>query len=177
MGLMKKRKNKNPTAEQQNSQVTVQPISADTIPVEISEQEIPQSIKDFAQKCKDNFDEGTLSWLIRFNYVSFLLYIIHIGCNIYWLNYFYNKGDMWYFGCTLAFWLIPAGSATLTSFLFYNPGWPINQNQDTFDPRDYLPEKESNFSFYMKWFLGLFCPIPRYDPELINLTKLSCELK
>lgn len=170
---MKKRKTKNPTAEQQNSQVTVQPISADAIPVEI-EQEIPQPIKDFAQKCKDNFDRGTLNRLIGLNCFSFILYIIHIGCNIYWLITYYTKGDMWYFWCTLAFWLIPAIIMIIRSFLFYNPGWPINQNEDTFDPRDYLPEKESNFSFNMKWFLCLFCPIPRYDPELINLTKLSC---
>lgn len=172
MGLVKKRKNKNSTAEQQNSQVTAQPLSGDTSPVDISQQEeteILQSTKDFAQKCKDNFNEGTLNWFIGFNCFSLLLYIFHILTNICSLYHFHTKGDGWYFWCTLAFWLITAGGATLTSFLFYNPGWPETHYEGPFDPRDHLPEEESNFSFKMKWFLGLFCPIPRYDPELNSI--------
>lgn len=166
MGLVKKRKNKNSTAEQQNSQVTALPLSSDTSPVEISQKEktleILQSAKDFAKKCKDNFEEGTLNWLIGFNCLSLLLYIFHILTNICSLYHFHTKGDNWYFRCTLAFWLVTAGGATLRSFWFYNPGWPKTQYEDTIDPRDHLPEEESNFSFTMKWFWGLFCPIPRY---------------
>jgi hypothetical protein len=132
MGLVKKRKNKNATPEQQNSQVTAQPLSGDTSPINISKQEeteIPQPAKDFAQKFKDNFKDGrTLNWFIGefigFKCIPLLFYIFHIGLNIYWLITYYTKGDSWYFRCILAFWLISAGSATLRSFLFYNPGWP-----------------------------------------------------
>jgi hypothetical protein len=66
--------------------------------------EILQSEKGYAKKCTDNFNEGTLNWLIGLNFVSFLLYIVNFGLKIYSLYHFHIKGDAETVGISGAPW-------------------------------------------------------------------------
>jgi hypothetical protein len=123
-----------------------------------------QEEEEFAQRCKENFKVATLNWLIFSNCISLFFYVSHIASNLYWLTYYYNQEEDWYFLWYLEFCLTSAVVVALRSFLFYNNGWIYDKN--TYDPRDRLPEESyTNWAWWSKWVLGFVCPIPRYVPK------------
>jgi hypothetical protein len=156
MGLVKKRK----------TQKT--PDAADAVERQNLQSGTP--VIEFAKRCNNEINIKDLIYLIVTNSVSLVTYFVGFCYGIYLTYDYLTKQDYWYFCCTLAFVFITSSVVTTRSFLFYNKEWInkiMNKNRKTHDPRNFLPP-ESNFSWAMKWVLGLVCPIPRYILDLIN---------
>ncbi len=124
----------------------------------------PLESEDFARRCKDNIEIKDLNVLICFTLFSFFLYFLDIVWDIDSLNKFYTKKHFWYFGCTLAFLVIPVAVIATRSFRF--------KSNKTSNTRDFLPKEENICVNRVKWTLGIFTPIPRYVSKLFNLTQL-----
>jgi hypothetical protein len=132
---------------------------------ELTEEENLQhsDVKIFAQLCKTSIKIQDLKQIMFFNMVSFILYIFNIYSRIRLLIQFYQQQEFCY---AIALLTLPLLIKTCRSFTFYNKKWInkiLKRKRNMFDPRDLLPDKESVFSFLMKWVLGLclLCPIPR----------------
>jgi hypothetical protein len=130
----------------------------------------------FAEKCIKQIEPGNIDWLIKMTCLSFFCYVFDVGWDIYLLHRFWNQGDYWYFGWTLAIVVVPIVVITIKSFLFYNNEFEKNNE---LDPRLYLPQEENTTSNWLiKWGFGIvgFCLVQRYVSDLINfiITVTSC---
>jgi hypothetical protein len=122
----------------------------------------PSEIENFARLCKDNIKIKHLNLLIYFTLFSMICYVVDFGLNIFRLIQFFNQLHYWYFGCTLAFWVISIVVTTTRSFRFYNKEW-LAEKENKNDPRHYLPKVEyTSLNWFMKWLFGFVAPIPRY---------------
>jgi hypothetical protein len=115
----------------------------------------PSVVQQFAQRCTDNIDLEHLNLFLVFTWISLVFYVLDIFIELYWLIHIFSRNYYCCFGCTLAFWIIPA------VLLYFRSVSLRNERKETYDPRDLLSKEESDFRWAMKW-AGPFCPIPRY---------------